>query len=139
MKEKRLLGEERMTIGLLNDLKLRSGKMALIAVSPETKISEMLEVMEVNGISQLPVLEEGKAIGSIREHRVMAQILDDRTILEEPVTRIMEDPFPVINESVEIARAKQFLKESPAILVEEYGRIIGIVTRYDVLDIDSRA
>ncbi|MEY3282710.1 MAG: hypothetical protein RIR86_723, partial [Acidobacteriota bacterium] len=139
MKEKRLLGEERMTIGLLNDLKLRSGKMALIAVSPETKISEMLEVMEVNGISQLPVLEEGKAVGSIREHRVMAQILDDRAILEEPVTRIMEDPFPVINESVEIARAKQFLKESPAILVEEYGRIIGIVTRYDVLDIDSRA
>jgi predicted transcriptional regulator len=99
----------------------------------------MLEVMEVNGISQLPVLEEGKAVGSIREHRVMAQILDDRAILEEPVTRIMENPFPVINESVEIARAKQFLKESPAILVEEYGRIIGIVTRYDVLDIDSRA
>ena len=139
MKEKRLLGEERMTIGLLNDLKLRSGKMALIAVSPETTISEMLEVMEVNGISQLPVIEEGKAIGSIREHRVMAQILDDRAILEEPVTRIMEEPFPVINEAVEIARAKQFLKESPAILVEEYGRIIGIVTRYDVLDIDSPA
>lgn len=139
MKEKRLLGEERMTIGLLNDLKLRSGKMALIAVSPETTISEMLEVMEVNGISQLPVIEEGKAIGSIREHRVMAQILDDRSILEEPVTRIMEEPFPVINEAVEIARAKQFLKESPAILVEEYGRIIGIVTRYDVLDIDSPA
>ncbi|MFM8394446.1 MAG: cysteine synthase [Acidobacteriota bacterium] len=137
MKEKRLLGEERMTIGLLNDLKLRSGKMPLISVSPETKITEMLDLMEQHGISQLPVIEEGKAVGSVREHRVMSQILDDRAILEEPVTRVMEQSFPIVNEGVEVARAKQYLKDSPAILVEEYGRIIGFVTRYDVLDIDS--
>ena len=46
-------------------------------------------------------------------------------------------PFPVVNESVEVMRAKPYLKESLAILVEEYGRIVGIVTRYDVVDIQS--
>ncbi len=139
MKEKRLLGEERMTIGLLNELKLQSGKLPLISVSPLTRVDEMLEIMELNGISQLPVIDQGQAVGSIREHRVMSKIVDDRSILEAEVSRIMDDPFPVINEAVEISRVRHSLKDSPAILVEEYGRIIGIITRYDVLDVDARS
>jgi cystathionine beta-synthase len=137
MKEKRLLGEERMTVGLLNDLKVRSGKLPLIYVRPQTLISEMLALMEEHGLSQLPVIEDGRSIGSIREHHVMLEVLDDRSLLEQPVTRVMEPSFPVVNESVDVIRARQYLKDSPAMLIEEYGRIIGIATRYDVLDIGS--
>lgn len=137
MKEKRLLGEERMTIGLLNDLKGRTGKLQLISVGPTTRVGEMLGVMERHGISQLPVLEDGRSIGSVREHRVMSQLLEDRSLLDEPVAIVMDPSFPVINESVDVTRARQCLKDAPALLIEEYGRIIGIITRYDVLDIDS--
>lgn len=135
MKEKRLLGEERMTLGLLNDLKVRSGRLSLISVTPQTLIGEMLALMEEHGLSQLPVIDEGTSIGSLREHHVMAQILDDRSLLEQPVTSVMEASFPVVNEGVDVNRARPYLKDSPALLIEEYGRIIGIVTRYDVLDI----
>jgi cystathionine beta-synthase len=137
MKEKRLLGEEKMTLGLLNDVKVRSGKLPLISVSPQTLIGEMLETMEEHGISQLPVIEDGQSVGSIREHHVMSQLLDDRALLLEPVTRVMDHSFPVVNETVDVSRARQYLKEAPALLIEEYGRIIGIITRYDVLDITS--
>lgn len=137
MKEKRLLGEEKMTLGLLNDVKVRSGKPPLISVSPQTLIGEMLETMGEHGISQLPVIEDGQSVGSIREHHVMSQVLDDRGLLLEPVTRVMDQSFPVVNETVDVSRARQYLKEAPALLIEEYGRIIGIITRYDVLDINS--
>ena len=137
MKEKRLLGEERMTIGLLNDLKGRSGRLQLISVTPTTPVGEMLGVMERHGISQLPVIEDGRSVGSIREHRVMSQLLDDRSLLDKPVASVMDPSFPVVNESVDVTRARQYLKDAPALLIEEYGRIIGIVTRYDVLDIDA--
>jgi predicted transcriptional regulator len=49
----------------------------------------------------------------------------------------MDAPFPVVSESVEVETAVKYLKHSPAILVEEYGRIVGIVTRYDVLDLST--
>jgi len=136
MKEKRLLGAERMTIGLLNELKGRSGKLQLISVSPETQVGEMLGVMERHGISQLPVIEDGRSVGSIREHHVISQLLEDRSLFEATVARVMDPTFPVVNESVDVTRARQYLKDSPALLIEEYGRIIGIVTRYDVLDIE---
>jgi cystathionine beta-synthase len=83
------------------------------------------------------VLDDGKSVGSVRDNRVMAQLLDNRELLQAPVIQVMDAPFPVVNENVEVARAKQYLKSSPAVLVEEYGRIVGIVTRHDVLDIQA--
>ncbi|MGH9765435.1 MAG: CBS domain-containing protein [Blastocatellia bacterium] len=50
----------------------------------------------------------------------------------------MEKKFPVIGEDSEVEAAVKYLKDSPAILVEEYGRIVGIITRYDVIDAQVR-
>ncbi|HEX8999606.1 MAG TPA: pyridoxal-phosphate dependent enzyme [Blastocatellia bacterium] len=136
MKEKQLLGDERMTLGLLNDLKLNAGRVRLVFVEPDTKVGEVLNLMSNHGLSQLPVLEDGKSVGSVRESRIMSQLLDNRDLLEAPVTSIMDASFPVVGETVEVLRAKQYLKDSPAVLVEEYGRIVGIITRHDVLDIE---
>ncbi len=136
MKEKRLLGTERMTLGLLNELKLHAGRPRLVSVAPEARIGDALELMNNHGLSQLPVIEEGKSVGSVRENRIMSQLLDQRDLLESPVASVMDTSFPVVGETVEVQRAKQYLKDSPAILVEEYGRIVGIITRHDVLDIE---
>jgi cystathionine beta-synthase len=137
MKEKRLLGAERMTLGLLNELKTHGGKPRLVYVAPDTTVGEALDLMNSHGLSQAPVLEGGKSVGSVRDNRVMAQLLDNRELLQAQVTQVMDAPFPVVNENVEVGRAKQYLKDSPAVLVEEYGRIVGIVTRHDVLDIQA--
>jgi cystathionine beta-synthase len=137
MKEKRLLGFERMTLGLLNETKMRGETPRLVAVSPDNLVSEAMQLMNTHGLSQLPVLEEGKSVGSLREGRLMSKILSNRELRHAPVREVMDVPFPVVNESVEVERATKYLKSSPAILIEEYGRIVGIVTRYDVLDIQS--
>jgi cystathionine beta-synthase len=137
MKEKRLLGKERMTLGLLNELKMNASRPKLVFVAPETLVGEALNLMNSHGLSQLPVIEEGKAVGSVRDNRMMAQLLDNRDLLDQPVTKVMDVPFPVVNENVEVSRAKRYLKDSPAILIEEYGRIVGIITRFDVFDVQS--
>jgi cystathionine beta-synthase len=135
MKEKRLLGEERMKLGLLNELKTHAGKPRLVSVGPDATVGEALDLMNSHSLSQIPVLDDGKSVGSVRDNRVMAQLLDNRDLLQAPVTQLMDAPFPVVNENVDVSHAKQYLKASPAILVEEYGRIVGIVTRHDVIDI----
>jgi predicted transcriptional regulator len=135
MKEKRLLGEERMKLGLLNELKTHAGKPRLVSVGPDATVGEALGLMNSHSLSQIPVLDDGKSVGSVRDNRVMAQLLDNRDLLQAPVTQLMDAPFPVVNENVDVSHAKQYLKASPAILVEEYGRIVGIVTRHDVIDI----
>lgn len=134
LKEKRMLHVERLTIGLLNQLKPSAN---LVSVSPEDKVSDALHLMNTNGLSQLPVLAEGRSVGSVREGRLMAKLLKNRDLMGEPVSEVMEKGFPVVNEDLGIESAVKHLKDYPAVLVEEYGRIVGIVTRYDVLDVQS--
>ena len=135
MKEKRLLGSEKMTLGLMIQTKEDGEVPRLVAVGPEQLVAEALGLMDTHGLSQLPVIEDGKAVGSVRESHLMGRLLENRELLQAPVREVMDKPFPVVNDNVEIERARQYLKSSPAILVEEYGRIIGIITRHDVLSL----
>jgi cystathionine beta-synthase len=138
LKEKRMMGMERMTLGLLNQLKQSETTPTLVAVAPRDKVADALHLMNSQGLSQLPVLDEGHSVGSLREGRLMAKILKNRELLQEPVSGVMDKSFPVVSEDVGVESAVKYLKDSPALLVEEYGRIVGIVTRYDVLDIPQK-
>jgi cystathionine beta-synthase len=137
MKEKRLLGVEKMTVGLINQLKADDVTPHIVSVGPGHKISDALQMMKTYGLSQLPVLDEGRSVGSVREGRLMAKLLDNRDLLQSPVSEAMDRAFPVVNEDVGVEAAVKYLKSSPALLIEEYGRIVGIVTRQDVLDVQQ--
>jgi predicted transcriptional regulator len=90
--------------------------------------------MNKHGFTQLPVLEDGKSVGSLREGRLMSKLLDNRDLVESSVADVMEKGLPVIDEDVDLDTAIKYLKDSPALLVEEYGRIVGIITRHDVIN-----
>ena len=64
----------------------------------------------------------------------MARALEDGKLLERPVSEVMGGPFPVVDADVPLDRLATLLsKETPAALVREEGRLVGIVNRYDVL------
>lgn len=137
MKEKRLLGFERLTVGFLNELKDPEKTPRLIYASSDHKVAEALQLMNAHGLSQMPIIDDGNSVGSLREGRLMAKLLNNRELLHTSVSEVMDAPFPVVNETVEAERATKYLKHSPAILVEEYGRIVGIITRHDVIDVQA--
>lgn len=137
MKEKRMLGVEKMTVGLINQLKEDDSTPHLVSVGPGHKVADALQMMKTYGLSQLPVLEEGKSVGSLREGRLMGKLLDNRELMQAPVSEVMDRALPVVNEDIGVETAKKYLKNSPALLVEEYGRIVGIVTRQDVVDVQG--
>ncbi|HSB09227.1 MAG TPA: cysteine synthase [Blastocatellia bacterium] len=137
MKEKRMLGADKMTVGLINQLKEDDQTPHLVSVSPANQVSDALQMMNAYGLSQLPVLEEGKSVGSLREGKLMSKLLGNRDLMHAPVSEVMEKGFPVVNEDISVETAVKYLKSSQAILVEEYGRIVGIVTRHDVLDVQG--
>ena len=46
----------------------------------------------------------------------------------------MEPSLPILEDSDDAKKAVTILKDAPAVLIEEFGRIVGIVTRHDVLE-----
>ncbi|HEX8473505.1 MAG TPA: pyridoxal-phosphate dependent enzyme [Pyrinomonadaceae bacterium] len=135
MKEKRLLEPQKITAGLIIGTKGQYSPKTLVAATPQERIADVLAKMNESGLTYLPVIEEGRAVGSLRESRVLARVLGNRELLESPVSEVMQTSFAVVDVDASIGDITRQLQESPAVLVEEYGRITGIITRHDVLDV----
>ena len=135
LKEKRLLEPQRMTAGLISGTKGNHAPRSLVWVSPADKVSDALAKMNELGLTHLPVLEEGRPVGSLRENRALAKVVRNLHLLESPVSDVMEASFPTVDVDASANDVTRRLQSSPAVLVEEYGRITGIITRHDVLDL----
>ena len=137
LKEKRLLEPQKITAGLISGTKKPQAPKTLVSMTPTNTVAEALEKMDDLGLTQIPVLEEGRAVGSLRENRVLAKVVRNRDLLSSPVSEVMEASFPTVDVDVSSSEVARRLQTSAAVLVEEYGRIVGIITRHDVLDLKN--
>lgn len=138
MKEKQLLEPQKITAGLIAGTKKAHAPKTLVWAMPDEKVSDVLAKMDELGLTQLPVLEDGRPVGSVRESRVLAKVVRNRDLMESKVSEVMEASFPTVDVDASSNELTRRLQSSPAILVEEYGRIIGIITRHDVLDMSVK-
>jgi len=134
MKEKRLLEPQKITAGLLNETKTKGAPRELVTVTPNELVSAALAKMNELGLTQIPVLEDGKSVGSLRENHLLSKVFNERDLLEAPVSKVMDKSFPLVDVDDDVYLVSRKLRSSPAVLIEEYGRITGIITRHDLLD-----
>jgi len=135
MKEKRLLEPQKITAGLIKGTKGTQAPQSLVWVAPNDKLADALAKMNDLGLTNLPVLEAGRSVGSVRENRALSKVVKNRNLLESAVSEVMEASFPIVDVDASSNEVTKRLQSSPAVLVEEYGRLVGIITRHDVLDI----
>jgi cystathionine beta-synthase len=106
----------------------------LVSVAPAAAVRQALNLMSTWGVSQIPVLDDGQSVGGLIEGSLMTRALAQPSLLDRPVREVMEAPFPVVDASFPTDRLGGMLtRESPAALVQRDGKLIGIISRYDVL------
>ena len=137
MKEKLLLEPQKITAGLIVETKNSGSPHEVIFVAPDELVSDALKRMDENSFTQLPVLEDNKSVGSLRESRVLTKLLENRDLLNAKVSEIMDKSFPVLDVDANFNEIKAQLQKSPAVLIEDFKRITGIITRSDVLDLSK--
>ena len=103
----------------------------LIYLKPEDSVYQAVKLMKEENISQIPIIEGGKCIGSISEKTILANLSNISGSTE--VKGLMDEPFPIIGCKDDVDVLKTLLEYHQAILVSEKGRIIGIVTKSDLL------
>jgi cystathionine beta-synthase len=133
MQENQLLEVPRITVEQL--LQRRpAGSPALVSVAPAAAVRQALNLMTTWGVSQIPVVESGQCVGGLTENVLMTRALAAPTLLDRPVREVMDPPFPVVEGHTPTDRLGPMLtRESPAALVQKDGALIGIVSRYDIL------
>jgi cystathionine beta-synthase len=133
MQENQMLDVPRTTVEQLLERRPHDSP-PLVSVAPAAAVRQALNLMSTWGVSQIPVVEDGKSVGGLVEASLMTRALSQPALLDRPVREIMEPPFPEVDASFPTDRLGAMLtRESPAALVRKDGQLVGIVSRYDVL------
>ena len=128
---------QKITAGLITGTKNSGSPTELIFVAPDEFVSNALAKMNENSVTQIPVLENNQSVGSLRESQVLTKLLGNRDLLNAKVSEVMDKSFPVLEVDASFNEIKAKLQKSPAVLIEDFKRITGIITRSDVLDLQK--
>jgi predicted transcriptional regulator len=101
----------------------------VLCVSPEDEIKKAVRIMRKHGISQLPVVQKEKIVGSITESSITRAMSDKLAYVKD----IMDGCFPMIDSYTPFEVISSLLKHSQAVLVVRNGKLKGIITRADLL------
>ena len=108
----------------------------VIFAKPKDTILKISKTMMNHAISQLPVVEKGKVIGTVTEESIIKNLSSN--IADQKVEEIMETPLPSVPENTNISMIRPLLEDHSGVLVVRKGDVVGIITRSDLLKIISK-
>lgn len=113
-------------------------KTALVTVDQADSLRSAVVLMQQEGISQLPVTDGGRLVGSLTELRILNRLLENPANQDAPVGQIMDAPFPVITPDVRLDHISKLLnKSASAVIVMLSDNRSDILTRSDLMHVLS--
>jgi cystathionine beta-synthase len=123
----------------IGDLLRTRGHRELVTVPPSATVAAAIELMQTRGISQLPVLEGGKPVGSVQEV-TLARVLHDHQDPEHvAVGDIMARPLPALDARTHLDEAYRLLLAGhTGVLATHDDKVVDIITRIDLIQYWNR-
>lgn len=109
-------------------------KDKLIWIEPSTKIKDTAKILYENRIGGVPVISEGKLVGVFTHHDLAYAI--SKGMENEPVEKVMARNPITITPDKKIYDALMLMEEKGVgrlIVVDKNGKVVGIITKTDVL------
>lgn len=116
------------------DLVKAHENLSLVSIDSQARVAQAIQKLQQYKISQIPVFDKGKNVGSLDDSRLFQRMIQDPSIPEKTVEELMEAPFPEV-EATETLRsvAQKINPENTAVLVRLPEGKYHIITKQDVI------
>jgi predicted transcriptional regulator len=119
-------------------------KRDLVWIKKSERVKDAAEKMRLHGFSQLPVRDDKEdiCVGSLSERQIIQGLMrenDPRPFYEKPVSEVMSEQFPVVDENMPVTAVTALLQHSQAVLTARRGKVVGIITPSDLLSMNAPA
>ncbi len=112
----------------------KRGKRGLISVGPDVTLTQAINLMQENDISQLPVIEDGNILGGLTETKVLSTLVSNPSLREHKVREFVDKPFPVVDEKISVENLYKLLNgETSAVIVRLDNGSLDIITKSDLI------
>ncbi|MCI0703435.1 MAG: cystathionine beta-synthase [Planctomycetia bacterium] len=118
----------------VGDLLKKRGERKLVTISPDATAEQAIQLMEATGISQLPVMDAGKPVGSVQEVSLARILHDGKDPSQVTINDLMARPLPTLDIHTHLDEAYRLLLAGyTGVLATIDGRVVDIVTRIDLI------
>ena len=133
MRDNHLLDPSVTRVAEVVGAKLRA-MPALLKLQVGEPVRRALALVEQHEVTQLPVFRGDEVVGTVYDSEILKSVLGDAAALERPVESLMGDPLPIVRSEQPVNDVTRLLAaRNPAVLVRENGAVVGILTRFDML------
>jgi cystathionine beta-synthase len=133
-------GAERHIQSVGEVLRGKDGRLPdLVHTHPGETIAEAVAILQEYNVSQMPVVRAeppvvaAEVVGSVSERTLLDQLFTGVARLTDSVSEHMSPPLPTIGSTEPASDAVHTLEGADALLVQEDGKPVGVVTRHDLL------
>ncbi len=111
----------------------------LVHTHPGETIAEAVHILREYGVSQVPVVRAEPPIvaaevaGAVSERTLLDALFAGTARLTDSVEQHMSEPLPTIGSTESARDAVTLLEKADAVLVQEDGKPVGVLTRQDLL------
>jgi cystathionine beta-synthase len=111
----------------------------LVHTHPSETIAEAVHILQEYGVSQMPVVRAEPPIvaaevaGSVSAKNLLDALFSGQARLVDSVEAHMDEPLPTVGSNEPVTDAVAKLEKADALLVQEDGKPVGVVTRQDLL------
>ncbi|HRG53852.1 MAG TPA: pyridoxal-phosphate dependent enzyme [Bacteroidia bacterium] len=118
------------------DLIEKNKDRKLVTVTMDDSVELACNKLTEHNISQLPVTDgKGNFVGSINDTLLYAKLIADPNLKKEKISAVAQPPFPVIGSEEPIESiSKKINKDNYAVIVNDKGGNVHIITKYDIID-----
>ena len=102
----------------------------IIGISSTASVKEAIGKMKKHEISQLPVIDSSKLVGMVSESNILDALLSAKGKI---VRDVMQEAPPIVSKTTSIQVVSNLLKYYPMVAVSEEGKLIGLITKSDLL------
>jgi cystathionine beta-synthase len=128
--------EKSWEAGTVGDLLLTLPRRAVVTATSSDTVAESVKRMKEHGISQLPVLDQGKVVGIVTESDLLEKLVDGRASLTSAVAEVMFRRVTTVRTSDDaVGLLDLFAKGMVGLVLDEAGDLAGVVTKMDLVDV----
>jgi cystathionine beta-synthase len=107
----------------------------VVSVSPTDSIADAVELLRRYGISQTPVIEDGRMVGSLTENLLLRYLASGEPLVSRMARDVQGPPFPQLEADALAQEAYTiFSSGQSAVAVMNGTTLEGIVTKSDLLE-----
>ncbi len=133
MRENGFLDDE-PGLGTIRELLRHKTGDEVITARAEDRVRDVVSRMKAHGISQLPIMKDGRLLGAVAEVDLLRYLVSGEHSLESPVEPLVESDYATVTPETRVENVQGLLNDARMAIVLDEGRIVGIVTKIDLID-----